>query len=278
VGNGCDVAETCNGTGSACPANLGLANGTVCRGSAGNGCDAVETCNGSASACPANVGVANGTVCRGAVANGCDVAESCNGSASACPADLGVANGTVCRASSTPANQGCDPQEVCNGTGAACPGNTVLRPTMPETCNSVDDNCNGVVDDGPATVCGSAVSLGSLTPGTSTSTSGYVAAPAGSEQWYVLAFPGTSGGSPTITLSGAGVSGSPSIRMEVRTSCAVRAPFCSGTPGTTWAFTDNTAGTGFYTRNVAWPATVYVRLVRTTAATTCGNFVINVSR
>ncbi|MDP3216428.1 MAG: hypothetical protein Q8S73_20135, partial [Deltaproteobacteria bacterium] len=274
---GCDAAEVCTGTGAACPANVGLANGTVCRGSAGNGCDVAETCNGTASACPANIGLVNGTVCRGSAGNGCDVAETCNGTSAPCPANNGLPAGTVCRASTTPANQACDPQEVCNGTGSACPGNTVIRTPTAETCNSVDDNCNGVVDDGPATVCASAVNLGSITTGTSTSASGYVAAPVGSEQWYVMAFPGTSGGSPTITLSGAGVSGSPSIRMEVRTSC-VGTPFCSGTPGTTWAFTDNTAGTGFYTRNVSWPAVAYVRLVRTTAPTTCGNFVINVSR
>jgi len=103
-----------------------------------------------------------------------------------------------------------------------------------------------------------------------------VPATVGAEMWYQISFPGT-GGTPTISLSGAGVTGSPTIRMEVRATCA-SAPFCSGTPGTVWSFTDNTPGSGFTTRNVAWPATVYVRLVRTSAPSTCGTFALNVTR
>ena len=49
--------------------------------------------NGSASACPADIGVVSGTVCRASVGI-CDVADTCNGTASACPADGVVAGGT----------------------------------------------------------------------------------------------------------------------------------------------------------------------------------------
>ena len=50
--------------------------------------------------------------------------------------------------------------------------------------------------------------------------------------------------------------------------------------GTQWSFTDNAsvAGTGYRTRNVAWPATMYVRVYRVASTTTCGNFTITATR
>ena len=141
-----------------------------------------------------------------------------------------------------------------------------------EACNGIDDNCNGVVDDGTSTACASAEAIGGVVTGTSASRTGFVAAPAGSERWYSVGFIGT-GGTPSISLSGA----TASLRIEVYTACG-GTPFCSGTPGTAWSFTDNTAGTGFYTRAVAWPTTAYVRIYRTSATTTCGSYTLNVSR
>jgi hypothetical protein len=38
------------------------------------------------------------------------------------------------------------------------------------------------------------------------------------------------------------------------------------------------AGTGYRTRNVAWPATMYVRVYRVASTTTCGNFTITATR
>jgi hypothetical protein len=283
VNNGCDVAETCNGTGAACPANIGRSNGTVCRASAGNGCDVAETCNGSASACPANNGVANGTVCRAAVANGCDVAETCNGTGAACPANLGLPNGTVCRASTTPLNQACDPQEVCNGTGAACPGNTVIRTPTTETCNSVDDDCDGVVDDNSASTCAAPINIGSIAVGGSATRTEWISAVSGAEQWYVVTFPqnadfsqhGT--GTPQIQLT-AGAS----VRFDVQSSCGVNMPCGSGGSGTgltTWSFSDTISTSSAYlSRSVAWPTTVYIRVYRISAPTTCANQTLVVSR
>jgi len=87
-----------------------------------------------------------------AVAGGCDVAEVCNGT-NACPGDTVRPAGTVCRAS---VNQPyCDPQEVCTGSSNACPGDVVTRAPSTETCNSIDDNCNGTVDEGSSTACAS---------------------------------------------------------------------------------------------------------------------------
>ncbi|MDP3219044.1 MAG: MopE-related protein, partial [Deltaproteobacteria bacterium] len=152
--NGCDAAETCNGTGSACPADVGVASGTVCRAAVANGCDAAETCTGSAAGCPANVGVASGTVCRAAVANGCDAAETCTGSAGGCPADIGVATGTVCR---TAVANGCDAAETCTGSAAGCPANvgvasgTVCRVATANGCDAAE-TCTGSAAGCPADV------------------------------------------------------------------------------------------------------------------------------
>lgn len=78
----CDVAETCNGTSAACPADRIAAAGTVCRASAGP-CDLPETCSGRTKACPKNAFLASGTVCRPS-AGPCDVADTCTGKSPAC--------------------------------------------------------------------------------------------------------------------------------------------------------------------------------------------------
>ena len=100
----------------------GTANGTctpvvaahVCRASGGV-CDVAETCNGTSLACPADGKAAAGTLCRSA--NGvCDVAESCDGSSAACPTDAFKVAGTVCQA----APNVCTTAGTCSGTGTTC--------------------------------------------------------------------------------------------------------------------------------------------------------------
>ena len=59
---GCDVPETCPGTGPACPADHFVAAGTVCRPSAGE-CDPTETCSGTVPSCPADAKQASGMPC-----------------------------------------------------------------------------------------------------------------------------------------------------------------------------------------------------------------------
>jgi hypothetical protein len=220
---------------------------TVCSVSPGSA--TAETCNGIDDNC-------NGVVDEG-------VTQSCYGG----PA--GTLNVGTCRAGS----QTC----VVGGTGTwgACTGD--VRPVT-ETCNGLDDDCNGAVDNGSATTCTAPISIGTLNPSGAFTLTGYVAAPAGSEQWYVVSVPtsfvsgtmrGT--GTPTINLTGAG-----SLRMDVRYGSCAGALSC--TAGTQWSFTDNTAGTAFRTRSVAWPTTVYVRVYRTTATTTCGAYTLTVTR
>jgi hypothetical protein len=214
--------------------------------------------NGTACGAPSG-GVCTSGVC-GCVAGQSNCSGFCRATGAACSAGVGVClrNGSI----------------VCSGTTTTCSVTAGAPGT--EACNGLDDDCNGTIDNGIVSTCGAPEGLGTLLTGQSASFAQFVAAPAGSERWYVVNFPGGAGGTPTVTISGAGVT-SGQIRMEVRTSCAAGA-LCA--PGTQWSFTDNAsvAGTGYRTRNVAWPSTMYIRVYRVASTTTCGNFTITATR
>lgn len=145
----CDVAESCNGSSTSCPADGFASAGTVCRVAAGV-CDVAESCSGNAVSCPADKLATAGTTCR--AANGlCDVAEACSGSSPSCPADGFKASGTQCRASAGE----CDRPDSCSGTSASCtdrkktPG-TVCRAAISGDACDVAEVCDGVNDACPA--------------------------------------------------------------------------------------------------------------------------------
>ncbi len=110
----CDVAETCTGMSSACPADAFVASTTVCRAAAGV-CDQAETCSGTAAACPADALKASGTVCR-AAANQCDSTETCSGVSTTCPSDALVPNGTSCNDGNASTCSDVCSAGVCGGT------------------------------------------------------------------------------------------------------------------------------------------------------------------
>jgi hypothetical protein len=148
VAGGCDIAENCDGSNPACPADAFVAGGTECRGTAGI-CDVAEDCTGSGPACPPDGFEPNTVECR-ADAGECDVAENCTGSAAACPADGFDPDGAACDDGSlctfgefctagacgdgTDTNTTCAPCEGCNpGTGsceANFPRTNCLTPTV----------------------------------------------------------------------------------------------------------------------------------------------------
>src|SRR5436309_6076920 len=109
----CDVAETCTGTSTACPADAKSPAGTVCRASAG-ACDAVETCDGAGNSCPADDFQPSSVVCR-AANGGCDLAESCPGNGPDCPADAKKASGTACTDDGNPCSR-----DTCDGSSDDC--------------------------------------------------------------------------------------------------------------------------------------------------------------
>ena len=88
----CDDHNPCTVDGadaSGCTHTAGNS-GTVCREAAGD-CDVAETCDGTSDACPADE-LATGDVCRPAAAgNPCDIAETCAGDSPDCPPDVAPA-------------------------------------------------------------------------------------------------------------------------------------------------------------------------------------------
>jgi len=134
----CDVAETCTGAGAACPADSFEPAGTACGSASDTVCDNPDTCNASG-ACQANNEPAT-TVCR-ADAGDCDVEEKCDGAGS-CPANAFEPAGTAC---GSPTDTDCDNPDTCNASGA-CQANyesamTVCRPDAGE-CD-VEEKCDG---------------------------------------------------------------------------------------------------------------------------------------
>ena len=140
----CDVAETCTGASTTCPANAFASSTTLCRPSAG-ACDAPELCTGSSNACPFDL--KSTAVCR-ASAGGCDVAEACDGVNDACPNDVLRPNGFECRAAAGV----CDLAESCDGGSSACPADaksTALCRGSTGVCD-IAESCNGSANDCPA--------------------------------------------------------------------------------------------------------------------------------
>src|SRR5207249_1499038 len=179
----CDVAETCDGTHTSCPANGFKAAAASCGSSASSDCDQPDTCDGSGT-CQANH-VADGTnctddgnvcttdmcaagvcthpaghagmVCR-ASAGVCDPAETCTGASASCPAD--AKSTALCRAAAGV----CDVAEVCDGTHNNCPADafepstTECRPAAgpcdaAETCTGASAACPADVFQPAITEC-----------------------------------------------------------------------------------------------------------------------------
>src|SRR5438094_790781 len=138
----CDVAETCTGTSTTCPADTKQPAGTACTADT-NPCT-LDRCDGSTNTCTHPAGNA-GAECR-AVAGECDVAESCTGTSTTCPTDAFQPSGTACTADGDPCTT-----DVCSGTSATCThpaGNagTVCRAAANE-CD-VAETCPGATSIG----------------------------------------------------------------------------------------------------------------------------------
>jgi List-Bact-rpt repeat protein len=139
----CDVAETCTGASSVCPADVFASSATTCTGaSQGGACDAADHCGGTSNTCVD--GFEPSTVeCRPAI-DGCDVAETCTGSSGSCPADgQSPELGTPCDgADSDLCNEGV---KVCVEGAIACDDTTGDNL---DVCNGADDDCDPASADG----------------------------------------------------------------------------------------------------------------------------------
>jgi hypothetical protein len=90
----CDLEETCTGSSTACPANVGITSGTPCGNQGSSECDNPDTCDGVGS-CQSNP-VALGTACGDDTAAECSNADQCDGVGN-CSAN-NVSDGTQCAA------------------------------------------------------------------------------------------------------------------------------------------------------------------------------------
>lgn len=144
----CDVAESCNGSDTACPADGFLPNTTQCRADSGGGCDVAEFCTGTGANCPADGFVAAETQCRGA-AGVCDAVEVCTGTSGTCPDDALLPNTTECRANS---GGGCDVAEFCTGLDVNCPNDAFVAADT--QCRAA--SCSGTTATLAASCTGSA--------------------------------------------------------------------------------------------------------------------------
>src|SRR5207247_9389771 len=91
--------DQCDGTNNACQHPAGNA-GATCRAVAGP-CDVAETCTGTSTACPANGFLSASTVCRAATSE-CDAAETCTGTSATCPTDVFKSSTTPCTDAGNP--------------------------------------------------------------------------------------------------------------------------------------------------------------------------------
>lgn len=131
----CTAAQTGEADGTCAP----VTGGTTCRAALGE-CDVAETCDGTATACPANDFVAAGASCGDITTTPCSSPDTCDGNGTCLDND--AAMGTAC---GDTANTECTAPDTCDANGA-CLGNHAPAGTpcgdQGVTC-AVDDACNG---------------------------------------------------------------------------------------------------------------------------------------
>jgi hypothetical protein len=123
------------------------------------------------------------------------------------------------------------------------------------------------------------MSLGSLPTGAVVLTPVSSIPANGQEDWYSVNFPlnadvGTHGtGTPTVAFAS---NPGGAFAFQVWTSCGSGA-MC-GTNVVNWAFTDNVAGSAWTSRNVSWPSTIFIRVLRPAGGTNCASYQLQVTR
>ncbi len=179
-GNVDPTAETCNGVDDDCDGNVDLTGASAPADSVGS-CNAhpappagaTSACTSGAKACVAGVVRCVGGTGPSASIDGCNVDANCDGALTNQPdTQTDVANcgtcGHSCLAGAVHANVACSAGAcqfvACQPGWRDLDGNGTCEyactfQSAQESCNGVDDNCNGVVDEGvvapsPTAVCG----------------------------------------------------------------------------------------------------------------------------
>lgn len=109
-------------------------------GACGHACGAGETCTGAT--CQATCG-AGETDCNGSCVNLNTDVSNCGACGHACATGQGCLNGTCC------ADADSDGHYAQNCGGDDCDDSVAaIHPGAEEICNDIDDDCNGIIDDG----------------------------------------------------------------------------------------------------------------------------------
>ena len=253
------TTDLCNGADDDCDSGSGDGTEDPVYGAACDGTD-TDLCAEGVRSCPGGTMICTDTT-------GSSL-EACNGADDDCNAVIDDGGTALCPI-------------VANGTRTCSGSSGCLLASCNDGFYDIDGAyANGCEcgDDGSSSVCASATPAGALSVGSTVSASGKLPA-AGMEDWFVVTFPCSADlnshctGTPTINISGAG------YQFDTRAECAAGVT-CSGV--TSASFSDSAAsdpGANQYTtRDAAWPETIYVRVFRTTAGTTCEGYTITASR
>ena len=174
----CDIQENCDGVSNDCPTDQFRSTETVCRSAAGD-CDVAERCTGTSGYCSTNGFKSSGTACGDQTDTTCNKPDTCDGSG-ACNSNILPPNSNpeICNGVDDNCNVLVDDGYVslpttcgigaCAATGTtSCVAGGVVDSCTPgtptaEVCDNVDNDCNGVTDDGD--VC-NPVACFTLNPG-----------------------------------------------------------------------------------------------------------------
>ncbi len=209
--------------------------------------------------------------------------EICNNVDDNC--DGSVDNGTAAEL--------CPPPGGGVGSTTCLPGGmctiSMCAATFYDVNGTYMDGCE-CQDTGGATPCGSATNLGSISPGSSTTSPMGNVPVAGQDDWYRVQFPPLNSpnlagvGIPRIlfTTNDGGV-----FRFEVQADGCAGVLGCGSGAGsstglTDWSMVDDQSTTGgpsdYNLRSVAWPSQVYIRVYRTMAGLSCSHYQLSITR
>jgi hypothetical protein len=291
--DGCEASTSTTANCGSCGVSCSVTNGTA-------SCDGTSCGVGACSA-----GFGN---CNGLYADGCETSlntiSSCGSCGNACslPFATPICSGGSCAVSSCDplrancngsAGDGCEVSLAslanCGGCGVACSGPNATMSCSTGSCAVSSCAANFYDVDGvPSTgcecaddvfggSCAAATSLGSVTTGAAVTRNGKIPM-AGALDWFQVTFPAT-GGRPSISLP---TNEGNVFRFDVLIgTCPSAIASCGAGAAsglTSWSFEDNVAGSGFTTRDVAWPTDIYIRVYRVSAGPSCANYTLSVTR
>lgn len=139
--------------------------------------------------------------------------------------------------------------------------------------------------DSHPNMCAMATDLGPFAPGAAEMTVVGNLPQLSDQDWFRVQFPPETmpmmpgGGMPSVSLDG-----DPTMILDIRTSCGTGLVSCSegsATNMTSYSFVDDQAMPGetqYSTREVPWPAELWIKVTRSGGPATCEDYTLTISR